>query len=180
MKIKNRSASVVGYKVPDLNVRRRFVPGEIKDIPVEELQQLLYQTGGRELLTNYLQVNKEDIKKLDMLEQEQEYFYSEEDIKRIMKFGSQDEFLDMLDFAPEGVMNLVKTYAVSLPLTDLYKIEALKNKTGFDSEKALKNSIDENGELQVANTPKRRVKTETEKSEQKRRVSEYKIISENN
>ena len=41
MKVKNRSASVVGYKVPDLNVRRRFVPGEIKEIPVEELQQLL-------------------------------------------------------------------------------------------------------------------------------------------
>lgn len=33
MKVKNRSASVVGYKLPDLNVRRRFVPGEIKEIP---------------------------------------------------------------------------------------------------------------------------------------------------
>ena len=67
MKVRNRSASVVGYRVPDLNVRRRFVPGEVKEIPVEELQQLLYQTGGRELLTHYLQVSKDEIKQLDMI-----------------------------------------------------------------------------------------------------------------
>ena len=180
MKVKNRSASVVGYKIADLNVRRRFVPGEIKEIPQQELQQLLYQTGGREILTHYLQVNKSDIKQLDVIEPEQEYFYSEEDVKRIMKLGTQDEFLDMLDFAPEGVMNLIKTYAVQLPLTDLYKIEALKEKTGFDSAKALENSLNEDGELQVANTPKRRVTSDTVAPAQQRRVaSEYKIISDN-
>ena len=95
-----------------------------------------------------------------------------------MKLGTQDEFLDMLDFAPEGVMNLIKTYAVKLPLTDLYKIEALKEKTGFDSAKALENSLDEDGELQVENTPKRRVTTEVPKQE-RRVTNEYKIISDN-
>ena len=54
MKVKNRSASVVVYTVPDLKVRRRFVPGEIKEIPQEELQQLLYQPGGEEILTSCL------------------------------------------------------------------------------------------------------------------------------
>ena len=177
MKVKNRSASVVVYTVPDLNVRRRFVPGEIKEIPQEELQQLLYQPGGEEILTSCLQVAKEDVEKLDMLEQEQEYFYSEDDIKNIMKHGSQDEFLDMLDFAPDGVMNLVKKYAVDLPLTDLYKIEALKNKTGFDSAKALENSKDEEEEIKVASNPKRRVSAEDKPA---RRVpTEYKVISDN-
>ena len=55
-----------------------------------------------------------------------------------------------------------------------------KTFTPFDSAKALENSKDENGELQVANAPKRRVKTETEQPEQKRRVSEYKVISTDN
>ena len=179
MKVKNRSASVVVYTVPDLNVRRRFIPGEIKEIPQEELQQLLYQPGGEEILTDCLQVAKEDIKHLDIIEPEQEYFYSEEDIKNIMKFGSQDEFLDMLDFAPEGVMNLIKKYSVDLPLTDLHKIEALKKKTGFDSAKALENSTDENGELQVAEAPKRRVTTNKEPKQERRVTTEYKIISDN-
>jgi hypothetical protein len=96
-----------------------------------------------------------------------------------MTLGSQDEFLDMLDFAPEGVMNMIKGYAVQLPLTDLRKVEALRKKTGFDSSKALENSMDENGELQVANAPKRRVVTEEAPKQERRVANEYKIISEN-
>lgn len=178
MKVRNRSMSTVGYDIPDLRVNRHFAPGEIKEIPKEELESLLQQPGGRIILTEYLQVSKDDIKQLDVLQPEQEYFYSDEDIKRIMTLGSQDEFLDMLDFAPEGVMNMIKGYAVKLPLTDLRKIEALRKKTGFDSSKALENSMDENGELQVANAPKRRVVTEAPKQE-RRVANEYKIISDN-
>lgn len=180
MKVRNRSTSTVSYTVPDLRVKRSFVAGEIKEIPCEELEILVQQPGGRVILTEYLQVSKDDIKQLDVLEPEQEYFYTDEDVKRIMKLGSLDEFLDMLDFAPEGVMDMIKTYAVSLPLTDLYKVNALREKTGFDSAKALENSLDDNGELQVAAAPKRRVVTEEKAPESKRRVpNEYKIISDN-
>lgn len=178
MKVKNRSTSTVSYTVPDLNVKRVFVAGEIKEIPQQELAILVQQPGGRVILTEYLQVSKEDIKQLDVLEPEQEYFYSEEDVKRIMRLGSLDEFLDMLDFAPEGVMDMIKTYAVSLPLSDIYKINALREKTGFDSAKALENSIDENGELQVASTPKRRVTTDAPQKA-RRAPTEYKVISDN-
>lgn len=178
MKVRNRSTSIVSYSVPDLNVKREFSAGEIKEIPQQELEILLQQPGGRVILTEYLQVSKEDIICLDVIQPEQEYFYSDEDVKNIMRNGSLDEFLDMLDFAPEGVMDMIKTYAVQLPLTDLYKVNALREKTGFDSSKALENSMDENGELQVADTPKRRVVTEAPKQE-RRVANEYKIISEN-
>ena len=56
-------------------------------------------------------------------------------------------------------------------------VEALRKKTGFDSSKALENSVDENGELQVAETPKRRVTSIEDKPT--RRVPEYKIITDN-
>ena len=85
MKVRNRSTSTVGYTVPDLHVNRTFVPGEIKEIPQAELESLVQQPGGRVILTEYLQVSRDDIKKLDVLEPEQEYFYSEEDVKNIMK-----------------------------------------------------------------------------------------------
>ena len=178
MKVKNRSMSTVGYDIPDLRVSRHFAPGEIKEIPQVELETLLQQPGGRTLLTEYLQVNRDDIKQLDVIQPEQEYFYSDDEIKHIMQHGSQDEFLDMLDFAPEGVMNMIKGYAVQLPLTDLYKIEALRKKTGFDSSKALENSVNEDGELQVAATPKRRVAAEVS-DKPVRRAPEYKIVSDN-
>lgn len=172
MKVRNRSASVVGYRVPDLNVRRRFVPGEVKEIPVEELQQLLYQTGGRELLTHYLQVSKDEIKQLDMIEQEREYFYTDDQIKQVILHDSYDKFLDVLDFAPEGVINLIKKYALELPMTDLYKIKALQEKTGFDVTRALENSINEDAELEVAPTRKRRVEDTPVVESKYRRISE--------
>ena len=42
MKIKNRSAGTVVYAIEDLNIRRRFAAGEVKDISKEELVKLLY------------------------------------------------------------------------------------------------------------------------------------------
>jgi hypothetical protein len=178
MKVKNRSTGTVIYRVPDFNVRREFAPGEIKEIPQKELEALLQKPGGRNILVKYLQVSKEDIQTLDVIHPEQEYFYTDEDVKRIMKLGTQDEFLDMLDFAPAGVMDMIKDYAVTLPLTDLYKIEALRKKTGFDSAKAIENLANENGEIEIAEAPKRRVTAET--TQPARRVTtEYKIVSDN-
>ena len=80
-----------------------------------------------------------------------------------MESGSLDEFLDMLDFAPMGVMDLIKTFAVSLPLNDIQKRRALKEKTGFDVNAALthveeeKQEDAENG-VAAEGAPQRRVK----------------------
>ena len=55
--VKNVSAGVVIYKIPEINIRREFMPGETKNgISFEELEKLTYQAGGRELLANYLQI----------------------------------------------------------------------------------------------------------------------------
>jgi hypothetical protein len=48
--VKNRSSSVVVYRIPETNLRREFAPGEIKKIPFGELEKLTYQQGGREML----------------------------------------------------------------------------------------------------------------------------------
>lgn len=53
--------------------------------------------------------------------------------------GSQAQFLDCLDFAPAGVIDLIKVLAIKLPMTDANKREALKEKTGFDVDAALAN-----------------------------------------
>ena len=55
-----------------------------------------------------------------------------------MKTGSLDEFLDCLDFAPEGVKDLIKNLAVDLPLNDVAKREAIFNKLGFNVDNAIR------------------------------------------
>jgi hypothetical protein len=160
MKIKNRSASVVGYTIPEANIRRRFAPGEIKDIPKEEIEKLLYQPGGRELFMDDLQASSALLRELGLPEQEPEYFYSHEDIKKIMVSGSLDEFLDLLDFATQGGISIIKDYAIKLPLADMNKIEALKKATGFDAGKAIVNAKavekEINGEVQSTSEARKR------------------------
>ena len=178
--VKNRSASRVFYKIPEDNIRREFNPGETKRISFEELEKLSYQSGGRELMANFLQIQSEEaISELGM-HTEPEYNMTEEQIIDLIKTGSLDAFLDCLDFAPVGVIDLLKKFAVSVPLADYDKRQALKEKTGFDVDIALKNMIaekaeDNNPSVATANT--RRVQPEVEATPGRRTSgSKYNVV----
>ena len=138
--VKNRSAGVVVYTIPEDKITRRFVPGETKRIPYEELLHLSNQPGGRQMMEEFLQVQSEGAVKSFGIKPEPEYYMSEAQIVDLLKTGSLPAFLDCLDYAPEGVIELVKKFAVELPLTDFEKRNALKVKTGFDVDKAVANS----------------------------------------
>lgn len=138
--VKNRSASVVVYRIPEDNVRREFAPGESKKISFQELERLTYQPGGRAILANFLQVIDDEVINELNIPVENEYYMTEEQVIELMKTGSYDAFLDCLDYAPVGIIDLIKKFAVSLPLNDIQKAEALKAKTGFDVHKALENA----------------------------------------
>ena len=138
VKVKNRGAATVIYTIPEMGVRREFTPGEIKEIPQKELQALSYVPGGEEIITNFLQVTDSAALNAMNISVEPEYFYDEEKIKDLLVNGSMDQFLDTLDFAPESVLELIKAYAVSLPLNDSAKREAIKIKLHFDVDNVLK------------------------------------------
>lgn len=138
IKIKNRGAATVIYTIPEMNMRREFSPGEIKEITYEELRALSYAPGGEELIRDFLQVMDNEILDDMNIQVEPEYHLSEEQIKELLINGSQDQLLDVLDFAPESVINLIKAYAVSLPLNDSQKREILKEKLHFDVDGVLK------------------------------------------
>lgn len=105
---------------------------------------------------------------------------SEQDIVNLMKNGSLDEFLDCLDFAPPGVIDLIKKLSVSLPLTDIQKTSALKAKTGFDCSAALKHVMEEKEEDSdntiLKTTGERRVKKE-EVPAGRRTTPKYNVVT---
>ncbi len=178
--VKNRSSSVVVYRIPENNIRREFAPGETKKIAFGELEKLTYQAGGRELLENFLQIVDEAVTSDLNVHREVEYDMSEAQIKDLLLSGSLDAFLDALDFAPIGVIDLIKTLSVQLPLTDLNKRRALKEKTGFDVDRAIVH-IEEERAAEQSNkidtseaAPTRRVKTETAPAG-RRTTSNYKV-----
>ena len=167
IKVKNRDNGTVGYTIPDLGIRRTFAPGESKEITLEELQKLHYISGGDFIIENCLLINnKEAIKNIFQEKTvEPEYFYTEEDIKDLLLNQSLDALLDCLDFAPKGVIDLVKDMAVKLEINDIAKRTAIFEKTGFNVNKAVEINKETSAPDAAEKTAKRRVVIPTTENE---------------
>lgn len=138
IKVKNSTNSRVGYLIPDLgNFHRSFMPGETKEVTFEEIQKLSFTPGGEVILKNHLIIEDKEALSLILGDVEPEYFYTQEDVKSLLESGTIEQFMDFLDFAPEGLINSVKDLAVSLEVNDIRKRNAIKDKTGFDVTKAI-------------------------------------------
>ena len=183
VKVRNRDTGIVSYSIPDLgNLTRTFRPNELKEITVEELIKLHYVGGGDYILKNCLLIEDKDVLKeiLDGGSVEPEYFYTEKEITQLLLYGSLDEFLDCLDFAPAGVIEIIKDLAVKLEINDIQKRNAIFEKTGLNVNSAIAFNA-EVKETEEVKPAARRVGAET-KTEEKpaaptRRVEgKYKII----
>jgi hypothetical protein len=138
--VKNRSHSTVVYTLPEMSIRRQFTPGEVKQVSIAELEALTYRPGGLNIIIDCLLILDQGIaNQIINRKIEPEYWLDNEGIIKLMKEGSLDEFLDCLDFAPNGVIELIKVAATKLPLNDVEKRAALKQKTGYDVDRALLN-----------------------------------------
>ena len=108
---------------------------------------------------------------------------SEKDVAELLKYGSLDVFLDALDFAPAGVIDLIKDLSIKLPLMDINKRKALKAKTGLDVDAAIKHieeDKDQDGsDTLLKQTGERRVKP-AEAPAGRRAIPQYNITSMKN
>ena len=192
IKVTNRYSGTVGYTIPDLdNLHRNYQAGETKEVTFEELYKLANVPGGEYILKNYLVVKDYEALKEILPSVEPEYFYTKEDVKNLMETGSLDAFLDCLDFAPDGIIDIIKELAVDLPLNDISKRNAIREKTGFNVDAAIrvkntKYDGDPNGNFEKAVKAGRRVAAPTVKGESevapaaetgRRTAPKYKIAS---
>ncbi len=139
IKVKNRDNGTVGYTIPELgNLHRDFALGETKEISMNELRKLAWTPGGKALLKDYLIIENNDAIAELLGDVEPEYNYTEEDVRNILTNGSLNAFLDCLDYAPEGVINLIKQIAVDTKLNDVAKRQAILEKTGFNVDSAIR------------------------------------------
>ena len=178
-RVKNRGASTVVYKIADKGIRRDFKPGQIMQISSEELEELTFQPGGTVILSQFLQILDLDGIQAARIKTEPEYHMSEADVAKLITSGSLDAFLDALDFAPIGVIDLIKKLSVDIPLMDMEKRKALKAKTGFDVDAALRHIEEEkedNGQNTILKTTERRVKPDAAPAGRRTAPPSYNII----
>lgn len=180
-RVKNRGASTVVYKIADKGIRREFKPGQIIPISSEELEELTFQPGGTMILSQFLQILDLEGIQAAGIRPEPEYHMSEADVAKLITSGSLDAFLDALDFAPIGVIDLIKKLSISIPMVDIPKRKALKEKTGFDVEAALKHNEEDKEDdqktiLKQANSGERRVKPDAAPAS-RRTAPKYNIVT---
>lgn len=192
VRVRNRSNSIVIYRVPDLGVRREFAPGETKVLPAAELVALAQKSGGLSILRDELYIDDPETVNETTMHVEPEYYLDDNGVIDLLKNGSVDALLDCLDFAPGGVIDLVQKYALSLPVTDTRKIKAIKDKTGFDVSLALKHKAEleaeaaaaaeeTNSGMKVERASQRRVQPaatqNTESTGGRRETPKYKVVT---
>lgn len=176
--VSNRGHGAVGYVLDEMGgLRRQFQPGETKRLTFEELEKLSWIPGGRYILENELVVDNKEVIDYLLHGVEPEYYYGEDEVKFLLTEGSLDQLLDCLDFAPVGVIQLVKDLAVSLPCNDVAKRAAIFEKTGFNVNNALEMMKEDEPEPAVEASGRRSapVSAEEKKETPARRTSKYVI-----
>ena len=110
---------------------------------------------------------------------EPEYYLDKDGVTDLLVNGTLDQLLDCLDFAPEGVISLVKDIAVNIELNDIRKRDAVLQKTGFNVTRAIEINKDTLSEEDKEVKPIRRATTSsTSEAPEGRRtaVPAYKVV----
>ena len=184
--VTNRNNGFTGYTIPDTGITRSFNIDETKKIDIEELKQLQYVPGGEYLLKHFLVINdKSALEVLNMEDVEPEYFYTRKEVEELLKNGSIEQLEDALNFAPEGVIDLIKDLAIKLEIPDVRKRNAISERTKCDISKAIEiNQLSKNQDEEPNTGVKQRrvqpVSTQSTVKERRTAVlnnDKYKIVN---
>ena len=132
IRVENRANAIVAYRVPESKIVRRFVAGEVKEIEMGELRQAIQIPGTKRLIESNLIIHSKEAVDELLPDAEPEYFYDKKDVDFLLEQGTLDQLKDALDFAPEGVIDLIKERAVNTELNDMRKREAILAATNFN------------------------------------------------
>lgn len=155
----NRGDTDIVYNIPVLRVRREIPRRHKLELTVEELQELTYIPGGRKLINKYLLVQDKEVCDFLGLEIEPEYFYTEAEVRKLLKEGTIEQLIDCLEFAPEGVIELIKKIAIEEKLDSTIKRQIISD--------TLKINLD----AMIRNNELSKIETETKEEETKKRRS---------
>lgn len=181
VRVRNRNSGGTGYFLEN-GGQRRFEHNEEKMIPLSELRQLSYTVGGEYILKNCLVIDDKSALDALNLDVEPEYFYDEATVKDILLNGTYDQLEDTLNFAPDGVISMIKELAVKYEIPDTNKRKMISDKTGFSIDNAIRvNQIMAEGTEEEAKdeAPKRKTTPVEVKSTtpQRKTTGKYNVVS---
>jgi len=135
--VRNLTDHKVSYEIPELNIKRSFNIGETKKLQVKEVKALFNIDGGEILVKDFLSVQNEELLDELFYKPEAEYYWTKQDIEDVLLRGTVARLQDALEFAPEGIVEYIKSMAVSLQINDMAKRQAIQDATGFNINNAI-------------------------------------------
>ena len=138
--VRNMVNHKVVYKIPDQNRRVVFEPFQERKVSAGELRGLHYTVGGEALIHDYLCVKNNDLREEFNIPKDQiEYDWELKDIKHILldNNASIEALQDALDFAPEGIREMIIDYAVIWKIPDTNRRKVITQMTGIDINKQI-------------------------------------------
>jgi len=157
--VRNRAKGSISYTIDALRVTRSWATtGAVINIPINELIELTTIPGGQKLLDKYLVIeDKEALSAVYDYELAPEYNYGETEIDYLLHNGTNEQLLDALDYAPQGVLDLIRTMSIKKMPDTTVKVSAINNKFQINlSNLALNAAETEEDDKEEENTAARR------------------------
>lgn len=188
--VTNRDNGLVCLKLSN-NKLIEFNQGQTRKVSIDDLIEANSSTGNRVILRDYLVIQDKEALDILEMEPEPEYFYSEKEIRKLLSEGTLEQLEDCLNFAPGGVIDLLKDIAVEIKLPDTRKRELIAKKTGFNIDnilyvkKQLETEVEEKPKEEKASRKAAPIsadgaskrKAEPIKTTETKKFPEYKVVS---
>ena len=173
VKVWSTSIGEVVYALEDPRVHRSWKPGEVKILTFHEVYQLANSPGGMPLLVNHLQIRDMKVRKALQLPLEPEYLYTDEDARKLVRNGTEEEILDAIEFGPRSLAGAIRYYAI-LDVDSLERMRFFNTLFSMNIEQIRENLRDAES-TQATVESKRRVKKDVEESKVEIEQSEKKV-----
>jgi hypothetical protein len=138
----NSTGSVSYYSEFSRTLRKWDKPNSTKKISLEELRELVGSSGGYELLENFLLIKNMEVREDLGLPVNKEYMLDEKEIKAVLK-KSVDVLENTLENTSDSIKEKIAQSAIDTKLSDLDKLEVIKDHSGVDVLAAIQEKKEE-------------------------------------
>jgi hypothetical protein len=149
----NSTGSVSYYSEFSRTLRKWDKPNTTKKISLEELRELVGSSGGYELLENFLLIKNMDVREDLGLPVNKEYLLDEKEIKALLK-KSVDVLESTLENTSDSIKEKIAQSSIDTKLSDLDKLEIIKDHTGVDVLTAIQEKKEEEKEQKATDKKK--------------------------
>lgn len=143
IEVYNNSTGSVSFYSNIARIKRSWdKPDIVKKIAFEELRELVGEAGGYDLLVEVLLI-KDNSARLELgLPMNPEYLMGDKEVAEALD-KPLNEFKNIVEIAPKPVVEKMAMKAIETELSDINKMDAIKEKTGIDVLSAIREAQDD-------------------------------------